>query len=388
MRKRKLPAGLRWRGEKIHIDTKIGNREVRKTTGTNDVEEALTVLNDLRLKQRQQEITGEPVALDKTWAETINEYLKSNNSVDKKEIKRKLKYLTKAIPLTMPIKDIYNSTLNPIREDLIGKRRTANTVNAYVKVVRQVLNKALEWEEGGVPWLTEKRHFTMEKTKKNVYAHMNQKSGHVLTWEEQDRLFHELPEHLKDAAMYAVNTGARTGEITNLRWSWEIYFPSLDVKAFRIPAENHKNDRPKIVVLNSIARSIIEKKRDEHPEFVFTYKGNKIQRLNASAWRKARARSKLSHVTVHDLRHTFATRLARYGVSEVDIKILLGHVVPGVTATYAFTTQALEPMLENCEKVVGRKPMTFLESGEFEEFKEAQKLTKVPQNFTFCESVK
>jgi len=376
MRKRKLPSGLIWRGEIIHINTTIGNREVRQTTKTDNVKEALTVLDDLRFKQRRQSETGESVGLDKTWAEALNKYLDTTYHKNQEELKRKFRYLECVIPLTMRIKDIYNSTLDPVRAELKNKGRKANTVNDYIKVVRQVLNKCLEWEEAGIPWITEKRHFVMEKFKKNPIKHMNQKQGTVITWEEQDRLFGQLPVHLKDAALYAVNTGARMGEITNLKWSWEIYFPTLKVKAFRIPGEFHKNERPKIVVLNSIAKSIIEKKRGEHPEFVFTYKGNKIKRLNASAWRKARARVNLTHVTVHDLRHTFATRLARYGVSEVDIKILLGHVVPGVTATYAFTTQALEPMIENCEKVVGRKPMTFLEAGEFKEFYEEKTAQK------------
>jgi integrase len=47
------------------------------------------------------------------------------------------------------------------------------------------------------------------------------------------------------------------------------------------------------------------------------------------------SRAKLSGVTVHVLRHSFAAVAAEMGFSELTIAGLLGHSVPGVTARYA-----------------------------------------------------
>src|SRR5207253_1458013 len=47
------------------------------------------------------------------------------------------------------------------------------------------------------------------------------------------------------------------------------------------------------------------------------------------------ARACLSGVTVHVLRHSFASVAAEMGFSELTIAGLLGHSVPGVTARYA-----------------------------------------------------
>ena len=47
------------------------------------------------------------------------------------------------------------------------------------------------------------------------------------------------------------------------------------------------------------------------------------------------ARAKLTGVTVHVLRHSFAAAAAEMGFSELTIAGLLGHSVPGVTARYA-----------------------------------------------------
>ena len=43
-----------------------------------------------------------------------------------------------------------------------------------------------------------------------------------LSWEEQERLFAELPLHLRQMALFAVNTGCRDQEICQLRWEWEV----------------------------------------------------------------------------------------------------------------------------------------------------------------------
>lgn len=377
--KKKLPQGLVWRGNTIHIDTTISGKAVRKSTRTNKVAEALIVLDEMKYNERHRNLTGQPQELRKTWAEAIMRYFDETRHKNIVEEKRKLNYLRKFIPLEMPINDIYNSTLDPMRKELLGKKRMANTHNAYRKVVRQILNKAATWEERGEPWLRRVPKFTMESTIKNTKPWMNKKDGYALSWEEQDRLFKNLPPHLKYAALYAVNTGARQAEVTGLRWDWERFSEELGINVFIIPGEHHKNGKPKLVVLNSIAKKLIEEKRGEHPIFVFTYKGQPVRRFNQAAWRKNRDREKLSQVTFHDLRHTFATRLGGYGVSEVEIAILLGHTVPGVTATYAFTTQAVEPMLVNVEKLAERKAMTFMRTG--------TNPTKTPQSLNFCEAL-
>jgi|FLOH01.1.fsa_nt_gi integrase len=371
--RKKLPPGLVWRGETIHIDTTINARQVRQTTKTDSVKKAWIVLENLR------NLTGKPEDLQKLWGEAVHKFFSTTTHKDRVEQKAKIQRMRKFIPIEMPVNQIFNSTLDPMREELIGKGRKASTVNSYLKLVGQILSNCLKWEDAGVSWLSKPHNIRLESTKRNPIPAMNMKPGYILSWEEQDKLFANLPSHLKDAALYAVNTGAREGEVSNLRWSWEGNFPDLGVKAFRIPGEFHKNGKPKLVVLNSIAREIIEKKRGEHPEFVFTYKGSKIRKFNASAWRKNRARMGMSHVTFHDLRHTFATRLDKYGLRESEIALLMGHTIDGVTAGYAFTTQAVEPMVVNVEKLVTRRHFTFIRA------EQDQNPTKTPQSFQLCE---
>jgi integrase len=88
------------------------------------------------------------------------------------------------------------------------------------------------------------------------------------------------------------------------------------------------------VPLNSIAKRLIDTQRGQHDEFVFTFKGKPVQRINGHAWRKARERANLSQCRVHDLRHTFGRRLRAARVSFENRQDLLGHKSNRITDHY------------------------------------------------------
>ena len=88
-----------------------------------------------------------------------------------------------------------------------------------------------------------------------------------------------------------VNSGLREGELCSLQWDWEQAVPELGTSVFVLP--DTKNGQPRVVVLNRIARGVLETVRGQDPKFVFTYRGAPHSRMNNSAWRKARARTGL-----------------------------------------------------------------------------------------------
>ena len=163
----------------------------------------------------------------------------------------------------------------------------------------------------------------------------NKKKPHPLDWDEQAQLFRELPEHLGDMALFAVNTGCRDAEICGLRWDYEVEVPALSTSVFSIPSELVKNADERLVVLNRVAASVIEARRGQHKTWVFTYKGHPVTRMMNTAWKKARARAGLPQVRIHDLKHTFGRRLRAAGVSFEDRQDLLGHRSNRITTHYS-----------------------------------------------------
>tara|TARA_R110002110_G_scaffold93853_1_gene243836 strand:- start:2095 stop:3285 length:1191 start_codon:yes stop_codon:yes gene_type:complete len=375
-KQKKLPPGLIWRGNTIHMNTSVGTEDLRGPTGTNNPVKAKVFLEKKKVKTRERQeqiqemkhsnLTVPPEMLGKTYGDAVKLYFKKTNHKDRVEEKAKIERMKWCLPLETPLNDIHDSTIEPFIQEKISQGCKANTINDYKQFVGQILNTAMLKEDGGVFWRTRQHNLTREKTSDNVIPEMDVRIGYVLSWEEQDRLLAALPEHLRDASLYALNTGARMSEIANLRWEWEIYFKDLDVKAFRIPAKFHKNKKPKLVVLNSIAKEIIERNRGKHPERVFSFKGKPVRRFNSTSFQRIRRLPKvdLAHVVFHDFRTTFSTRLGGYEVSKDTISILMGHTIKGITADYAFRTHSVELLLAAVDKLVARKAFTFVPAHE------------------------
>ena len=121
---------------------------------------------------------------------------------------------------------------------------------------------------------------------------------------------------------------------------------------FIIPADHVKNGDERLVVLNHVARSVIDARRGIHPRYVFTYKDCPIRRMLTSGWLRARNRSGLPHVRVHDLKHTLGRRLRAAGVSFEDRQDLLGHRSSRITTHYS--AAELVRLIEAANRVCDR----------------------------------
>jgi integrase len=83
--------------------------------------------------------------------------------------------------------------------------------------------------------------------------------------------FLELPDYLARMFLFESNSGTREEEVCGLRWDWEVQVPELETSVFIIPGDKVKNTEERLVVLNRIARSVIDTVRGVHPEYVFVY---------------------------------------------------------------------------------------------------------------------
>jgi integrase len=188
-------------------------------------------------------------------------------------------------------------------------------------------------DEHGLTWLAHapKIKLLREDDKNEAYP---------LSWDEQRRLFGELPLYLAKMAYFKVNTGCRDQEVCNLLWEWEVEVPELDTSVFIIPAHRVKNRQDRLVVLNRAARAVVDEMRGIHPTHVFSFKGKPVRRMRNRAWCEARDRAHLPHVRIHDLKHTFGRRLRAAGVSFEDRQDLLGHKSSRITTHYSMAELA------------------------------------------------
>ena len=246
----------------------------------------------------------------------------------------------------------------------IAKRRTAGvksrTINNALALVRHILNLAAsEWrDEQGLTWLEYAPKIKLLKV-------TDGRPPYPLSREEQAFLLQELPDHLARMALFKVNTGCREQEVCGLRWDYEVRVPELGTSVFIIPGNRVKNGEDRLVVLNRVARSVIESQRGLDPRHVFTYcpparkarpgepqtapARRPLGTMITKAWTKARERAAdkwekvkgepapegFRTVRVHDLKHTYGRRLRAAGVSFEDRQDLLGHKSARITTHYS-----------------------------------------------------
>ncbi len=251
------------------------------------------------------------------------------------------------------IEKLHRGSLEPWITHKRKQGTSVGTINHGLKIVRRILNLASsEWvDEHGLTWLA-------QAPKIKLLPDTNKRKPYPLSWEEQARLFQNLPRHLANMALFAVNTGCRDGEVCKLKWEWEVKVPQINTSVFIIPGEFVKNGDERLVVLNKAAKSVIEEVRGQHNKYVFTYKSKPILRMMNSAWLRARQQANLRPVRVHDLKHTFGRRLRAAGVSFEDRQDLLGHRSARVTTHYsaAELTSLIEAANLACERDGTNKP--------------------------------
>lgn len=327
MGRKKMP-GLVKRGNTWHINKKVNGRRISESTGSNSLEEAERYLVH-RLEQiRQSSVYG--IRPKRTFREAATRYLLENQH--KASVKEDARWLLFLDPLigNMTLESIHMGSLQFYIQLKRESKVKARTINYGLQIIRRILNLASgEWlDEHGLTWLS-------NAPKIKLLPEDDKRKPFPLNWDEQRKLFSELPIHLRRMGLFAVNTGCRDREICSLKWEWEVFVPELESSVFLIPGQYVKNRQDRLVVLNKVANLVIQEVRDNHKDYVFTFKGKPITRMLNSAWKKARKRAGLPEVRVHDLKHTFGRRLRSAGVGFEDRQDLLGHKNGRITTHYS-----------------------------------------------------
>jgi len=358
MARKRMP-GLRKVGNIWHVEKKINGRRLCESTGTNNLEEAQKYL--IRRLEGIRQATVYGVRPKRIFRDAAIKFLQENQH--KKSIKDDAGTLKILDPFIgeIPLEAIHMGSL----QRYIDTRRKDNvknrTINYGLQVTRRILNLAAgEWmDENGLTWL-------VAAPKIKLLPQHDARKPYPLDWSEQDRLFNVLAPHLREMSLFAVNTGCRNREICRLQWDWEVKvpIPELDT-VFIIPGSHAKNGEDRVVVLNQVAREVIERQRGKDTKFVFTYKGKPTLNMLNNGWRKARKKSGLSDIRVHDLKHTFGRRLRSAGVSFEDRQDLLGHKSVRITTHYssAELTNLWSAANKVCGEASTRPALTLMRSG-------------------------
>lgn len=200
---------------------------------------------------------------------------------------------------TPVILDQYRSTRH-------AEGASARTINGELSTLSLALKKAVEWEllrpsqRPKISWLREE-----------------EKDVHILSDANERLLLMAATPRMRPLLRFALHTGLRRQELVTLTWA-QIDGERQEVV---IPAAIAKNRHARTIPLNETALAVL---RELSPlkgegDRVFGY------RAVGANMQQAVAKAKLRGVSLHTLRHTWATRLLEAGVDIETVRQLLGH---------------------------------------------------------------
>jgi integrase len=176
-----------------------------------------------------------------------------------------------------------------------------------------------------------------------------------LTAEEEEKLLAEAAPDLRPIILAGIYAGLRIrAEALTLKWE----NVDLERRFITIEATYSKNREVQTIPIHSKLLAALKELfvvgRGEH---VFAKADGNWHKSIRTAFTNACQRAKLTGVTPHTLRHTFASRLAMEGVNDVTLQTLGRWKEPRMIRRYAHLSQ--EHLAEVVEKIGSHSPTVF-----------------------------
>lgn len=226
-----------------------------------------------------------------------------------------------------PLTGITRMAVQRFQTALLGEGLAKASVNHHVQLLRRICNLAVSWEMLERNVLTRIPMLALDNGVENYL---------------DDAQVAKLVEVLKTDAnrmvslilMFLLATGARLNEALTAKWK------QVDVAnaVWTIPATNSKSKRVMHKPLNSSALWVIEQldTQDNSTLLFPSPASGKPFTTITRQWYRIRAKAGIpDNVRIHDLRHSFASRVVSSGGTLFQLQNLLGHADARTSQRYA-----------------------------------------------------
>lgn len=227
-----------------------------------------------------------------------------------------------------------------------GKYLNVATVNREMSTLKAALNEAVvsDWLIVN-PFSKAPRGeliSTADETKRETILTVTEEARLLAACEGKDR------RHLKALVIAALDTGARQGELLNLRWSNIDFSEGIIRDVINYKGRKGTLQRRDVPLTSRLKAALLDL-RETKPIKTFRRLRSGAKPSDAlifgvtdnvkRSWTGARKEAGLLHVRFHDLRHTAATRLAQSNMPLVFVGKVLGHSDPKTTNRYVSHTR-------------------------------------------------
>lgn len=309
------------------VSITFGGRRIRRSTETSSLELAKAVEAKLRTELVEGKYFDKYEGARRTFREMLERFTKEHAPKVSRNMQKS--YTTSAKHLLSFFGESRLSAITPkaVNDYKVSRKaldKKPSTINKELAMLSKTFNLAVkEWE-----WLKENPCLKIPKEREN-----NQRER-WLTEDEEKRLLENSSEWLKDIILFDLHSGLRQDELLSLAWD------RVDLFRKVIIIQESKNGKPRTIPLNRIALDILmEKAKVMNLKSGLVFPSHTMTKIERTNLRKsfilALEKAGIQNFRFHDLRHTFATRLAQRGIDIYKISKLLGHCDIHMTQRYA-----------------------------------------------------
>jgi integrase len=340
------------------------NKKYVGSTGTANKTKALQVEREMRNKIHSENFLGE--AEEISLREAVLKYLESRKQYSyyrgMESISRKM-FGSKRDPKSKKENPCYglpaNLLLHEIQtkhvERLVAKRKAEGDKPATIKHEIGLIRSSLrEMQKLGYKTARDVVFPQLKTSYRLRYLDANDEAALLRELDPQSTrngvksLEERTPEMRRnvqdnyDLVIMLLDTGCRYSEAANIPWS------AINLDASTVSIYRSKVNNEDVLYMTSRLRAVLTRRfaeRQSGSRFVFENKSGKARGYAAQAIKKAMDRAGLNDpdvvsekggkVTMHTLRHSYASKLVRNGISLFEVSVLLGHSDSKMTQRYA-----------------------------------------------------
>lgn len=276
---------------------------------------------------------------DRTLAATIDDYIQAKGYATGNTTRQRLQWWHVRLGTTK-LRDL---TRYPIKDELDSLDTGPATINRYHSALSACLSWAMhekEWIEAN-PALTIKRRQEPEGRTRYLQDDEIAALRSACQASSYDRLWL--------LAIMGIVSGARRGELLNLRWEQITWRQEESLATAELSASATKTKKPRVLVFAGEAYQVLRQWYDlDHANdfgasLIFPGKRDRNKPFSNAHqhWRKARIAAGLwhpgddDHVVFHTTRHTAASQLVQSGVDLYTVAAVLGHSTVRTSERYA-----------------------------------------------------
>lgn len=220
----------------------------------------------------------------------------------------------------MPLNKITNRTLETFFTEYYKK--TKHGASLFYRLLNAAFNKAIVWNYLEIN--------PMNKIRPPKIPYNNPL---FIDESELNQILENVDNQtLKDFYVFSFHTGMRLSEVINLKWN-QVSLSDRLIRVINTEEFTTKGKKERVILINEklfkqLSNKIPKYYNLQNPGYVFNSNGFRFNRDYVSKKFKKAVRDTKnidSKLHLHNLRHSFASNLAKNGVSLFIIKELLGH---------------------------------------------------------------